>query len=215
MNIAFLRIIGIVVYLYLVWRNMSDEYDSNKMISFGWLSFFWFLMGGRIIFGFFNWTMFNNSWIDWLSFWSVPGFSYFGGFLGIFLFSWWYVYKNGWKFYSFLESLTPNFLWLILFLFMDDLFFGVHESWLLIKLLLVALMLVLTRFFRFKYRSWVFYKSGKKGFVFLAITFLFFFFLSIFSFIFKMKFVYGLWYMICSLLFVFQLVILGEICQRK
>jgi hypothetical protein len=215
MNIAVVRIIGIVVYLYLVWRNMKEEYNSEKMISFGWLSFFWFLIGGRIFFGIFDWGVFNDSWVNWFSFWSYPGFSYFGGFLSVLLFSWWYVSRNNWKFYSFLESLTPNFLWLMFFLLADELLFGSYEIWLLVKLLLVILMLFLSRFFRFKYRSWVFYKSGKKGFVFLAITLLYFLFLFIFSLVFRLNFVYSLLYLICSLLFVFQLVILGDICRKK
>jgi hypothetical protein len=215
MNIAFIRIIGIVVYLYLVWRNMKDEYDSEKMIAFGWLSFFWFLVGGRAIFGIFNWGVFNNNWMDWLSVWTCPGFSYFGGFVAVLLFAWWYVSKNTWKFYPFLESLTPNFLWLILFLWVDQWLLGAYDSWLLTKILLIILMLFLTRFFRLKYRSWVFYKSGKKGFVFLMTAFVYFLLLSIFSVILKIGVVYSVLYFICSLLFVFQLVILGEICQKK
>jgi hypothetical protein len=214
-SIAILRIIGISLYLYLVWRNMKEEYNGDKMVSFAWQSLFCFFILGRIFFGIVNWGVFNNYWADWLSIWSLPGFSYFGGFLGIFLFAWGYSKKRELRFHSFLESLTPNFLWLMLFLLADNLLVEGYGTWLFIKFLLVLLMIFLSRIFRLKYRSWVFYKSGKKGFVFLAVASLFFLVLGLLSFVFPVSLVYRLSYLFCSLLFVVQLVILGEICQRK
>lgn len=214
MSLSIIRVIGIIIYLYLVWRNMKEEYGDEKMISFAWLSFLWFLVGGRGLFGLINWGIFGDSWFNWFLFWTHPGFSYFGGFWGIFFFIWWYSQKNGIKLFSILEDLVNNFLWLLFFLLLNDFIF-MRDIYLLGAIFGVLLAILMAKYFKLKYRSWSFYKSGKKGFVFLSMAFILFLSLSIFSLFLGNFWIHGFLYLISSLIFVTQLVILGEICQKK
>ena len=43
-------IVGSLVYLYLCWRTMKENYREEDMIAFGWVSLLTYLIGSRILF---------------------------------------------------------------------------------------------------------------------------------------------------------------------
>lgn len=171
MNLAIIRVVAIVLFLYMTWRNLRGDYDEGKLISFGWFSILFFLVFSRIGFGLLNLGIWN-SWKDWLMVWNKPGFNYLIGTLGFVLSVFIFSRMNQWKFFTFIENNLKNFLVFLGLLMIDELVrtrFDLNIVWYLLAI--VVTYLIDLQLFK-KYRSFVWYKSGKKGFVFLFSTFL-------------------------------------------
>ena len=174
MSLGIFRVLGIILFLYLVWRNLNENYDDQKLITFSWLGLLGFLVFGRLFYGLINWGVWNNDLIDWVSVGNKPGMSYIGGYLGFILVAWWFARKEQWKFLGFIEDLMKPLI-IMLWLFMLDEFLRSKFS-----ITVVVFFVLLVMIFLFagwvtnKYRSFVWYKSGKKGFVLLSSNFLFF-----------------------------------------
>lgn len=199
-----LQIIGVVLYLYLGWRSLKEDYKNTDIAAYIWLSLFSFLLGGRIVYGFENWGVWNDNWWEWFSFWLKPGFSLSGGYISWFLAS--YIISNdrGWKLWSVLEDITPSFLILVVFLFMG--------RWLVFggAVVFLVLSLVIGRM----YRSFFWYKSGKKGFVYFFVNIILFLILSLEALFFKRGVFDVIYYSILTLISLGGLVILGDVAKR-
>jgi len=167
MSLGIFRIIGLIVFMYLLWRMLRGEYEDQKIINYTWVALLGFLVGGRIVYGLINWGVWNDSWTDWLSVWSKPGTNYLGSFIGLVLASWLMAVYNQWRFLSLMDDIIKPSLIYFSLVMVDE---AVRTNF-YIKPLLLWGILILDIFFvgwlRKRYRSFMWYKSGKKGFVLL------------------------------------------------
>lgn len=209
--LGIIRIIGIVLFVYLTWRNLRENYEEEKVVTYAWLALLGFFIGGRIAYGLVNFGVWNDSWMSWFSVWDKPGMNYVGGFLTLVLVGFIFAKVNNWKVVPFLEDGLINLILLISFLMLDEF---VRTSFSLevgVYVLFLILMMFLAKFLKKKYRSFVWYKSGKKGFVFLAIAFLSFLIMGILGIFFKASLIFSILYWIISLISLVGLCILGEV----
>lgn len=172
MGIGLFRVLGMLLFVYLVWRKLRDDYPEADLVAYGWVALLGFSLIGRIAFGLSNWGVWNENWLDWLLWWEKPGSSLGWSYLGLLLASWWWVRIKEWKLWSFLEDIVPMVLVLMFWVTVGE----VVASWLdWRQILLIGVWLlagVVSWWFGGRYRSFVWYRSGKKGFVFLVVNIL-------------------------------------------
>ena len=209
MGLAIIRILGIIVFLYLLWRNLKESYDDQKIIEFSWLALLGFLVFGRLGYGLINWGIWNKDLVDWLSVWNKPGMSYTSGYLGVVLVGWLYTKKQQWKFLNFFEDLVDPFLIMVILMMVDEWVRSKFSWQVLIYILMIILIYLLGDWLGKRYRSFVWYKSGKKGFVLLATNFLFFLVLSVVFGVFRDSVINMILALAISLVSVVGLFILG------
>ena len=211
MNLGILRIIGIILFAYLTWRNLRYNYEEDKIVTYSWISLLSFFIGGRITYGLVNFGIWNDSWLSWFSVWNKPGMDYIGGFLVLMLINFVFSKINSWKFIPFFEDGLINSLILFLFLLTDELIRSKFDLKVGIYLLFLVLMILLVNLAKKKYRSLVWYKSGKKGFAFLITGFFAFLILGFLGLYFKVNLTYSILYWVVSLISLTGLCILGEV----
>lgn len=215
MSLGIIRIIGMVVFLYLLWRNLRESYEDQKIIGYSWLALLGFLFIGRLGYGLINWGVWNNDLVDWVSVWNKPGMSYMSGYLGLMLVSWLYVKQQQWKFLNFMEDLVSPFLLLVGLMMVDEWFRSKFNWEILIYILMLILIYMMINWLASRYRSFVWYKSGKKGFVFLASNFLFFLILAFVFGIFGDNLVNLILASVISLISIVGLFILGGVKHER
>ncbi len=189
-----LGIVAIVGYLYLSWRTLRDNYREEDIVAFSWVALLFFLVGGRLTYGFEHWGDWAGRGITWLEFWKIYEFNIWGGSTLWLSFALLISKDKDWKAWAFLENSLLSF-WFLL-----TMFGVITRDWKLLLALSGAygLSLLLKK----KYRSLIWYKSGKKGFLFF---WFFFCFWLIFTFITKIW-----WLLAFCLLFGMGLFILGD-----
>jgi hypothetical protein len=153
-------ILGSVIYLYLMWRGLRDGYREEDAAAFGWVSLLAYLIGSRLAYGFINWGVWAGNPTGWLEFWKMGESNIIGGYLLWIFIGWLVATDRGWKFFAFAEDNLGFLLWL------NGIFLGVAGKWWEVLMLLVVALI--TWWFKGRYRSFVWYKSGRKGFLFLA-----------------------------------------------
>jgi hypothetical protein len=215
MSLGIIRILGILLFVYLTWRNLKDSYEEEKIVTYSWMVLLGFLIGGRITFGLVNFGVWNDNWLNWFAVWDKPGMNYIGGFLALILINFIFCKINSWKFIPFCEDILFNFLLLLVFLIGDEFLRSKFDLRVGIYLLLLVLMIFWANLAKKKYRSLVWYKSGKKGFTFLTTGFLFFLIFGILGLYFKINLICSVLYWIISLIFLVGLCILGEVYEKK
>jgi len=207
--------LGIVLFLYFLWRNLKGNYDDQKIISFSWLALLGFLVFGRLFYGLIHWGVWNDDLVDWVLVGSKPGMSYIGGYLGLILVSWLFTRKEQWKFFNFMEDLARPFLIMVSFFMLDELLRSKFSLELVLFLVLIILIFPLFIFITNRYRSFVWYRSGKKGFVLLLLNFLFFLGIGVLLILFKDNLINIVLSFIISLFSLIGLFVLGEIKYEK
>jgi len=202
------------VFLYFLWRNLRDSYEEEKIVSFGWLSLLLFVIGSRLAYGLLNWGKFDSIG-GWFQLTSIPGMIYEGGILAVILISWWYAKVNNWKIWSFFEDITSLLYIFLTFFYLDEWWQSGQEVRLLVTGLTLLFGHVLANYYSGRYRSFSWYKSGKKGFVFgmtnLVVSLLF---LGE-AFLFKDSWPILVTFSILCLIFAVQLVMLGELWKKS
>ena len=189
-----LGIVGVLGYLYLSWRTLRDNYQEEDIVAFSWVALLLFLMGGRITYGFWHWGIWSGNAGAWLEFWKINQSNVLGGSIFWVAFVLLITKDKGWKLWVFLENSLLSFCFLLII-------WGIIlKDWPLLLAVIGATCFSIP--IRKKYRSLVWYKSGKKGF-------LFFWFFILFWLIFAA--VSKIWWMgLLSLLFAGGLYILGD-----
>lgn len=203
----------IVVYLYVLWRRLRDNYQEDKLITFGWLSTLVFVVGSRLTFGLSNWGVFETG-DQWWQIHNIPGMVFGGGVLSVSLLSWYITTKNNWKMWSFVEDLLP-LGYLVLFVLGLDQWWFLKNVRVLVEALTMLLGFCLTLYFNSRYRSYSWYLSGKKGFSVGATCAVVFLILIIETIVFGKGYPLLIIYSLISLLSIAQLVILGDIWHKK
>ena len=211
MNLGILRIIGILLFAYLTWRNLRDNYEEDKIVTYSWMALLVFFVGGRISYGLVNFGVWNDSWLSWFSVWNKPGMDYVGGFMSLILVNFIFSRINSWKFIPFCEDTLINSLLLSIFLIGDEFLRSKFDLRVGVYLLFLILTIFFANFAKKKYRSLVWYKSGKKGFAFLVTVFLAFLVLGFLAIYFQINFIYLILYWVISLISLVGLCILGEV----
>lgn len=214
MNI--LGIIGSCIYLYLIWRNLRDDYKNEDLVSYSWLSLLAFLVGGRLMFGIVNWGVWNENWLNWLSFWNKPGFNYVGAIIGWILLTVGYCRNFGWKMWSLFEDVIGiMYIYLALMMLAEAVANRFSLFW--ITLMMVWLIaLALKRMVITRYRSFAWYASGKKGFAFFfANVFLGILLVAWFYLVARAGIILSVLPLSISLFSVAGLLVLGEIGGKK
>ena len=207
--------LGIIIFVYLLWRGLKDNYDNQKIISYSWLALLSFLIVGRLTFGVINWGVWNSNLMDWVSVWTKPGMSYIGGYLGLLLLTWIYAKGQQWKVLAFGEDIMKPVLVWSWFLMADEWWRTKMDFKILVYLMILIVVYLISVWIGKKYRSFVWYKSGKKGFVFLFTNFLFFLLLAIDLIVFKEDLIGIILASVTSLIFAIGLFILGEVKYEK
>lgn len=211
MSLGIVRVLGIILFAYLTWRNLRENYEEDKIVTYSWVALLSFFIGGRIIYGLVNFGVWNDNWTSWFSVWSKPGMDYIGGFLILIATGVIFSKMNNWKIIPFCEDGLINDLVLLIFLMVDEFLRTKFDLKIGIYLLLLIVMIFFVKFAKKKYRSFVWYKSGKKGFAFLSTAFLFFLLLGFLVMFFKTNIIYSVLYWIISLISLMELCILGEV----
>ena len=183
--VTFFRVLAVLVFLYLNWRTLGDNYDEKKLVAANWLGLLAFVVGGRLVFGLLNWGVWNRSIFDWFAVFSKPGLIVGGGYVGFLLIMGMVSKVNGWKYWSVLEDSVNPWLWFLILWRVGEMKFV--WTWVAEEILLI-LVLVACWVFAKRYRSFWWYKSGKKGFVFMMANLIF-----------------GLGYLLLSLVFGYDL----------
>lgn len=192
--IIILGIVAIVGYLYLSWRTLRDNYQEEDIVAFSWVALLLFLVGGRLAYGFWHWGDWVGRGINWLEFWKIGELNILGGGLLWLSFAILISKDKNWKVWAFLENSLVSF-WFLL-----TMFGVIIKDWKLVVALGGALGL--SFILKKKYRSLVWYKSGKKGFLFFWFFLCFWLILAIIS---------KIWWLLgFSLLFASGLFILGD-----
>jgi len=211
MSLGIIRIFGVILFAYLTWRSLRENYEEDKIVNYSWIALLSFFVGGRIIYGLVNFGIWNDSWMSWFSVWNKPGMDYVGGFLTLIIVSIIFSKLNNWKIIPFCEDGLTNDLLLLIFLMTDELVRTKFELKVGIYLLFLILVIFFVRLVKNKYRSLVWYKSGKKGFAFLSAMFLSFLILGFLGIFFKIGIIYLILCWIISLISLVELCILGEV----
>lgn len=170
MVIFVLGFLGMVIYMYLTWKKLKEDYVDSEVIIYLWLAVLGFMLGGRMVFGILNWKMWNNWW-EWLLFWEKPGINYLGAYFGWLWVTFWVAKTYDWKIWRLLEDTTKTFLVLVTFCLLGDFLRVWGDRQIVIYLLLVLGLFFWSAWVERRYRSFGWYKSGKKGFVWISVNF--------------------------------------------
>ena len=60
-------VVGMILFLYLTWRNLREDYKEGVLVSFSWLALLAMVLGGRLLYGLLNWGVWNDNWMDWIN----------------------------------------------------------------------------------------------------------------------------------------------------
>jgi len=215
MDLGIIRTLGIILFAYLTWRSLRENYEEDKIVTYSWVALLSFFIGGRIVYGLVNFGVWNDSWMSWFSVWDKPGISYVGGALVLLLINFIFSRVNSWKFIPFCEDGLINDLILLVFLMADEFLRTKFDLKIGIYLLFLIVMIFFVKFAKKKYRSFVWYKSGKKGFAFLSTAFLSFLILGFLGMFFKVNIIYSVLYWVISLISLVELCILGDVYEKR
>lgn len=150
-----LILLGIILFLFVFWKRLKDDYSSNIIFGSG----FAILLG--LSAGLILSKLFIPLWFFWMGF--------LGSLLGMFLM----ILKYKLKFYETFESLILAAMPLIsLMFFKDSISNSLLNSFLAFAGSLV--LIFLSYWFDLNYKSFTWYKSGKIGFAGLSIGIIFF-----------------------------------------
>lgn len=153
----FLLILATFGYHYISWRTMKESYKDEEIVAFSWVALMLFLIGGRVGFGLSHLGEWNSI-IPWLEFWKINQFNLWSA-LGTWVaFAALISRDKGWKIWPFMED---NLISLGFLLFIVAMVMG---NWRLMLSLFLAMFLTLP--VKRKYRSFLWFKSGRKGFMF-------------------------------------------------
>lgn len=210
-----LTAIGIILFLYLNWRNLRDNYKQEELVSYSWLALISFFLGGRLFYGLLNWGIWNSEISNWFTFWNNKGFDLIGGYIFLLLISYFVAGYRDWKVWSLGEDSISNFLILVFFILIDRGIGSKFDLRDLLNLAVTGLVFGVSLYLKRKYRSFFWYKSGKKGFAFLSANFLALLLLSFVSILFKDNQIYSYLFLGGSLLSLIGLFILGDVWTIK
>jgi hypothetical protein len=211
MTSPFTTVVGIILFLYLTWRNLKDNYKTDDLITYSWVALLAFLVGGRITYGLANWGEWE-SFGDWIFFYRNPGINLPGGYVVLLMMTTWLVQKYDWKIWPFLEEMIGNMTVLVFSVWLGMIDFSNTTIGTLSVGGIFIFCWGMSMWIKNQYRSFVWYRSGKKGFGFFFTNAIFFLFLSIYFLINKERIFFGVLLSV-GLINMIGLFILGEVFE--
>lgn len=159
---GFFAAFSFVVASFLLWRPLREDYPEEEIFTFTIYLALFSLVGARIFYLADHFADFGLNPYKWIFFPLYPGFSLVGGFFGgIFLSNFWTRQKN-WNFWVLTDNLIPIFLLVFLIGSFGLVLEAVSQSF---KILLALFVLAASVILAKHYRKFIWYKSGKPGFV--------------------------------------------------
>lgn len=180
---GFFVAISFMIASFVLWKYFREDYPEEEILTFTIYLFLTSLIGARIFYIAENFPVFGLYFDKWL-FWSkYPGFSFIGAFLGGGFFLNYWVKKKKWDLWL-LADKTVIIFFLVQMIGGIGLVLSTVNRFDFIRLLIVTGLFFLSYYLLGHYRKFVWYKSGKIGFVAcfgLALYFLFFGLLEFFK----------------------------------
>ncbi len=213
MILGIIRGLAIVVFMYLSWRNLRDNYKEENLIKFLWLLVIAYLLGGRIGYGLVNWGVWNENIMDWFLVWKTPGINYLIASISMLVMSIFLSIKNEWKIMQVLEDIIVYILLLNGIFYFDEF---IRTKWELKSgLIVLSLFIVgiLGMFVKTKYRSFFWYTSGKKGFIFYFNLIVLSILMALISFFVKENVIFVVVYLLIALISMIGLLLLGGVFE--
>jgi hypothetical protein len=164
--------LAFILASYTLWRYLKEDYPEEEIISLTIYLTLVFLVGARLIQILFHFEEFKFSLLRWLLINHYPGFSFIGGFLACIVLLIVWSKKKNWDFWQLVEIIIPAWF-LVAGLVGMGLFLTSGEIIFLGEAFLAIALLPFSNFLRSKYRTFIWYKSGKLGFVSCLSTSLF------------------------------------------
>jgi hypothetical protein len=160
-------IVGIAMFMYIVWRGLKDDYDGIGVVALGWLMILAFFVGGKLMGLVLTGLSQGFEWKGWVS---VPFEPLGGWFLSVGVASWW-AWVNNWKVSQLGEDVIGAVVGLMVWFEVKRLF--ISFDWKQVVLVLeMIIALIIAAWLGKRYRSIGWYRSGKKGFIFFFLGFL-------------------------------------------
>lgn len=162
-----------VLASYLLWRSLKEDYPEEEIINYTILLTLVALLGGRILYSLAHFSDFGFSLGKWVLLTRFPGMSLAGALLGGVIFSLYWTKKNGWDFWVLADN--------VMIAFFSALVLGGLGAWLsdgsmqtLLGTFWAILVLFGSLFLTQNFRKFIWYKSGKPGFVACTSTIVYF-----------------------------------------
>lgn len=166
---GFFAVLAFIAASFLLWRKLKEDYPEEEIISFTILLTLFAILGGRIFYLVGHFSEFNFNLAEWIFWTRYPGFSLPGAFLSMIPFALWWTRKNNWDFWVVVDGAVWGLLAALLL--------GSFGAWFSdgapptsAKIMLAVLLFPLTFYLFRNFRKFIWYKSGKPGFVACAVS---------------------------------------------
>jgi hypothetical protein len=199
-------LVAVLFFLYNSWKALKEDFASQEVIGFIWQLILGMIIISRIGGG--DWT--EGPWWQILAIWNSMKINYFVGLMGGVLISAFIAKQKKWKLWALLEDISGSFLGFLLIMYLAEIIYS-YSLVLLIEIFIIIFGILLTPYLTRKYRSFVWYRSGKKGFVFFALGTVLFFLMALSSFFLQNGQIMAYLYLITSLISGVGLYILGKV----
>jgi hypothetical protein len=169
--------LGIIIWLFTSWKNLRQDYQEDQIVPLTFESMLIFLFASRFLYIVLNFDEFGYNLIRWLNVFSLPGFNFWAGFLVLLVFVYIFSRRHELVFLDIIEKLTIPLVKTFIIVTLGYFLFSPSIYSLLIFILPIALLLF-SLYLR-NYRSFLWYPSGRVGFMFFALTGIFSFYYAL------------------------------------
>jgi len=158
-------------FSFVFWKRLRDDFEEERILSLTIFLALAFFIGSRFFYILTHFSSFGFS-FSWFFWRSHPGFSFLGGILALIGTLYFWARKNEWDFWHLADqalisfSVSISLFCLGIFIWQTDTF---SFFWFLFSLFFLNIALFLSR----NYRKFIWYESGKPGFVSSFCLFLF------------------------------------------
>jgi len=149
---------------FLLWKQLRDDYSEEDILTFTIDLFLAGIIGARLLFVLENISYFGINFIHWFLWGKYPGFTLPGAILGAAAFCYYWAKKKNWDLW-----LTADKMVIVFFLVQAiggiGLVLSTGNHFDLVRLIISFVFLPISVLLAKNYRKFLWYKSGKVGFV--------------------------------------------------
>jgi hypothetical protein len=164
---GFFSALSFVVLSYFLWRRLKEDYLEEEILTFTIFLALGCLLGARIFYILSHFYGFGLNFSRYFNLGSYPGFSMLGGILAILGIILYWVKKKSWNLWLILDEIGKALLFVLLISGLGY-FLSSGSPFALAFILISLISLLVSLIFSKYYRKFIWYKSGKPGFVGLA-----------------------------------------------
>jgi len=148
---------------FFIWKGLKEEYQEEDILNFTVILTLGSILGARLFYILFTPRLLFNP-LRWLALRIEPGFSFFGALVSFLLITFLWSGKKKWDFWLVFDNLSLPFFFVFSFLSFGLIITNGGELFFYLFFLSV-LFSILSIFLAKYYRRFIWYKSGKPGFV--------------------------------------------------